>query len=142
MNRHIIIGNLTRDPEIGAAPSGAHWTRFVVAVNKRYRREGEPEADFMRVTCWNALADNCAKYLSKGKKVAVVGESTAHGWTSREGDPRAQIEITAQEVEFLTPSGSGLNNPPEEPAWNQSRGHGDGAQDPDGTVVNPEDLPY
>ena len=84
MNAHFIIGNLVRDPETGTTPAGVGWTRFVVAVRKRYPKEGEPDAEFMRVTAWRGLGENCAKYLAKGKKVAVVGESRASAWISRE----------------------------------------------------------
>ena len=107
MNRHIIIGNLTRDPEAGSTPNGMNYTSFTVAVNRRRARAGEPEADFVRVTTWGTLAENCKKYLRKGRKVAAVGESSAHGWTGQDGTPRAQIELTAVDVEFLGGSRSG-----------------------------------
>ena len=91
MNAHFIIGNLVRDPETGTTPAGVGWTRFVVAVRKRFPKEGEPDAEFMRVTAWRGLGENCAKYLAKGKKVAVVGESRASAWISREGSARGRL---------------------------------------------------
>lgn len=152
MNRHYIIGNLTRDPESGNTNGGTFYCRFMVAVNRRYKREGGPEADFMRVTTFGGLAETCKKYLAKGKKVAVIGESEANGWIGRDGKARAQIEITAREVEFLS-SGprSGLNDPPEDPAWmdrqddagEMAAGTEDGGQQVSYTEVQtPEDLPY
>lgn len=123
MNRHMIIGNLVRDPESGTTENGYRWTRFVVAVNRRKPREGEPEADFIRVTTWNALAENCMKYLRKGRKVACVGESTCHAWIGQQGDPRGQIEMTAQDVEFISgPRDGGADAPPQEPGWMQRDG--------------------
>lgn len=101
MNRHIIIGNLTRDPEGGVTLQGLIYTTFTVAVNRRRVKPGEPEADFIRVTAWAAKAESCRKYLRKGSRVAVIGESSAHGWTGQDGTPRAQIELTAVDVEFL-----------------------------------------
>ena len=111
MNKHYIIGNLARDPETGTTESGVNWCRFVVAVNRRYKRDGQPEADFMQVTAWRGLGESCAKYLAKGKKVAVIGESRAGAWIGREGQARGQIEITADDVEFLSPGGSGNREP-------------------------------
>ena len=112
MNKHYIIGNLVRDVERGTTPNGVNYCRFTVAVRKRFHKEGEPDAEFVRVTAWRGLGDTCAKYLGKGKKVAVTGESTARGW-SHEGRTYAQIELTADDVEFLTPRGSGEEAPPE-----------------------------
>ncbi len=154
MNRHLIIGNLTRDPESGNTPAGNFYCRFNVAVNRRSRKEGGPEAEFMRVTTWGALAETCARYLKKGRKVAVVGESEAHGWIGRDGDPRAQIEITAREVEFVGGwPRSGVNDPPEEPGWMAGQesqedqpeapnGGGYGQQVSYTEVQAPEDLPF
>lgn len=111
MNLHIIVGNLTRDPETGTTESGVNWCRFTVAVRKRYAKEGEPDAEFISVTAWRGLADNCAKYLAKGRKVCVTGESRAHGWLGTKGDARAEIQITADNVEFLSSSREGRAEP-------------------------------
>ena len=108
MNKHVIIGNLTRDPETGTTPNGVNWCRFVVAVRKRFHKEGEPDAEFIRVTAWRGLGDTCAKYLAKGKKVAVSGESQSRAW-EHEGRAYGQIELTAEDVEFLTPRGEGTD---------------------------------
>ncbi len=106
MNKCIMIGNLTRDPETGTTQSGVRYTHFTIAVKKRYHGDGEPDSDFMRVTAWRALAENCAKYLSKGKKAAVTGTAGVSCYTGSDGEPRAQIEITAEDVEFLSPAGT------------------------------------
>ncbi len=105
MNKQIIIGNLVRDPERGTTPSGVNYARFTVAVRKRYNRDGEPDSDFFRVTAWRGLGDSCAQYLNKGKKVAVIGPSGISVYTGTDGKPRGQIEIQADEVEFLSPRG-------------------------------------
>lgn len=103
MNLQIIIGNLTRDPEKGTTPSGVNYCRFTVAVRKRHPRQGEPDADFIRVTAWRGLGDSCAQYLNKGKKVAVVGAPELSLYTGQDGKPRGQIEVSAVDVEFLSP---------------------------------------
>ena len=107
----IIIGNLVRDPETGTTDGGVNWCRFTVAARKKYAKEGEPDAEFVRVTAWRGLGDNCAKYLSKGRKVNVYGEPRAHAWKSREGEARAELEMNADSVEFLTGSGGGRDAP-------------------------------
>ena len=76
MNKLFIVGNLTRDPELRSTPSGDSVCDFTVAVNRRGRRDAQgtqPEADFFRVSAWRQLGENCAKYLAKGRKVAVTG---------------------------------------------------------------------
>ena len=116
MNLQIIIGNLTRDPEKGTTPSGVNYCRFTVAVRKRHPRQGEPDADFIRVTAWRGLGDTCAQYLNKGKKVAVVGAPELSLYTGQDGKPRGQIELTADEVEFLSPRTAQAGDAQEPPA--------------------------
>ena len=103
MNKLTIIGNLTRDPELRTTPTGKSVCSFMVAVNRRRKAEGQPDADFFRVSVWDAMGENCAKYLSKGKKVAVCGTVSSRAFVGDDGIARAQMEVTAQDVEFLTP---------------------------------------
>lgn len=117
MNIQMIIGNLTRDPETGTTPSGVGYCRFTVAVRKRRAKEGEPDADFVRVTAWRGLGDSCAQYLQKGKKVAVTGTPELNLYTGQDGKARGNIELTAQEVEFLSPrAGNAPAGDAQEPA--------------------------
>jgi single-strand DNA-binding protein len=103
MNKIFITGNCTRDPEVRTTTQGKNVCVFSVAVNRRRKVEGQPEADFFRVSAWDALGDNCAKYLVKGKKVAVVGSVSVHPYKDAKGDPAASLEVVASEVEFLSP---------------------------------------
>lgn len=105
MNRLVIIGNCTKDPEIRTTTQGKNVCVFSVAVNRRRKTENQnqPEADFFRVTAWDALGENCGKYLQKGKKVAVVGSVSVHAYTDAKGNPAASLEVIANEVEFLSP---------------------------------------
>ncbi|MBQ3706088.1 MAG: single-stranded DNA-binding protein [Clostridia bacterium] len=108
MNRLTIIGNLTRDPEQRTTPSGSTVCSFTVAVNRRNRRDaqgGQPEADFFRVSAWNQLGENCAKFLAKGRKVAVVGPVSVHTYQGNDGQTRASLEVMANDVEFLSSRG-------------------------------------
>lgn len=109
MNRLTIIGNLTRTPEARATADGNTVTAFTVAVN-RGSKNGHPVADFIRVSAWNKLGENCEKSLDKGKKVCVTGPVRASAYMGQDGAPRASLEMTALEVEFLTPKGENVEN--------------------------------
>lgn len=107
MNKLTIIGNLTADPELRTIPSGVNVCTFTVAVNSKYRNEdgSSKRVDYFRIAAWRGLGDNCARYLSKGKKVCVVGEVSARAYEAKDGTSRASLEVTADEIEFLTPKG-------------------------------------
>lgn len=105
MNKLTIIGNLTRDPELRTTQSGMTVCNFNVAVNRRNRSQndsGQPEADFFRVTVWRQLGEACAKYLAKGRKVCVIGPVSASTYQANDGSTRVQLEVTADDVEFLS----------------------------------------
>lgn len=106
MNRLTIIGNLCSDPTSRTTQSGITCTSFTVAVNRRNRSqnaaEGQPEADFFRVTAWRQLGDICAKYLAKGRKVAVVGPVSLNTFKGKDNETHATMEVTADDVEFLS----------------------------------------
>ena len=102
MNRITIIGNLVRDPELRTTPQGKNVCSLDVAVNRRRKVEGQPEADYFRVNAWNELGVNCSKYLTKGKKVAVTG-SVSLSKREKDGKFYASIEVYAEDVEFLSP---------------------------------------
>lgn len=111
MNKSFIIGNLTRDPEMRSTRDGIPVCSFTVAVNRRNSnaRAGQPEADFFRVTAWRGLAEICGRYLGKGKKVAVTGAVSVSTYQTNGGEFRAQMEITADDVEFLSARDAGLD---------------------------------
>lgn len=102
MNRCIIIGNLTRDPDLRTLPSsGVAVCNFTVAVTRKYaNQQGEREADFIPVVVWRAQAENCAKYLRRGSQVAVAGSIQTRSYEV-EGSKRYVTEIVADEVQFL-----------------------------------------
>lgn len=113
MNSLTIIGNLCRDPELRTTPSGIPVCTFTVAVNRRQSTEaGANEADFFRVTAWRQLAENCNRYLAKGRKVAVIGSVSAHTYQANDGTTRVSLEVNANEVEFLTPREQQIDRPP------------------------------
>lgn len=104
MNKSFIIGNVTKDPELRSTQNGIPVCSFTVAVNRRQNAQADhPEADFFRVTAWRQLGEICNKYLTKGKKISVVGSVSASAYMGSDGKPRASLEITADDVEFLSP---------------------------------------
>lgn len=104
MNKSFFIGNLTKDPELRSTPSGKAVTSFTIAVNRRFKdKGGDPVTDFFPVVTWDKLAESCARYLAKGKKVAVVGELQTRSYDDKQGVKRYVTEIVADEVEFLSP---------------------------------------
>lgn len=104
MNKLTIIGNLTRDPELRTTPNGFSVCDFTVAVNRRSRNnaDGQPDADFFRVTAWRQLGENCQRYLAKGRKVCVIGPVSARTYQANDGSTRVSLEVTADDVEFLS----------------------------------------
>jgi len=124
MNKIMLIGNLTRDPESNTTQSGVNFTRFTIAVNRPFTNSaGERVADYFDVICWRMLADRCAKYLYKGSKVGISGSVQRRQYEDRDGIKRTSFDVVADEVEFLTPknnTGMGRENQsggymPEEP---------------------------
>lgn len=103
MNKAILIGNLTRDPELAQTQSGKSVCKFSIAVNRNYTNaDGEKVTDFFTIVTWGGQAENCAKYLKKGRKIAVVGELQNRSYEDKEGVKRTVTEIQAQDVEFLS----------------------------------------
>lgn len=105
MNKVIEIGNLTKDPEHSTTPSGVSVCKMSIAVNRNFTNaNGERETDYFNIVAWRGLADNCARYLSKGKKIAVVGSLQNRSYESN-GEKKYVTEIMADEIEFLSPLG-------------------------------------
>lgn len=103
MNKVILIGNLTKDPELTTTNSGISVTRFTIAVSRRFvGASGERETDFLNIVAWRAQAENCSKYLKKGSKCAVVGSIQTRSYDAQDGSKRYVTEVVADEVEFLS----------------------------------------
>ena len=97
---------MTKDPELRTTQSGINVCTFTVAVNRKNTNpDGSHDADFFRVTAWRELANVCAKWLIKGKKVCVVGPVSISTYTGQDGKTYSNLEVMAQDVEFLSPAG-------------------------------------
>ena len=104
MNKVILIGNLTRDPELTETPSGVPVCRFAIAVSRDYAdSQGNRETDFFNITTWRGKAETCGKYLKKGNKVAVCGSLQNRSYEDKDGIKRTVTDVIASDVEFLTP---------------------------------------
>lgn len=101
MNKIILIGNLTSNPETKGTQSGNTVCTFGIAVNDR--RGGEDRTQFFRVSAWGKRGESCQTYLSKGKKVFVSGPLEARTYQKHDGSTGVSLEVTADEVEFLSP---------------------------------------
>lgn len=102
LNRVILIGRLTRDPEMRYTPSGIANTSFTLAVDRAFTNaNGEREADFIPIVTWRQLAENCANYLKKGRLVAVEGRIQTRNYENNEGRKVYVTEVVADNVRFL-----------------------------------------
>ena len=104
LNKVLLIGNLTRDPELRYTPSGVAVANLRLAVNRRYKDkagEQKEETCFVTVTTWDKQAEVCNQYLSKGRPVFVEGRLQSRSWETNDGQKRNTIDIRAERVQFL-----------------------------------------
>ena len=138
MNKVYLIGNLTRDPEISTTTSGISVCRMSIAVGRRFANaDGGRDADFFNITAWRGTADNCAKFLKKGNKVAVSGSIQTRNYEKADGTKGFSIDIVADEVEFLSSRNDGSSEGSE-------GGMGIGGSSPvsDLQPINDDNLPF
>ena len=149
LNKVMLIGRLTRDPEMRYTPSGSPVTTFSLATN-RYGQGADGEkkeyTDYHNVVCWNIgrrnLAEICGQYLHKGNLVYVEGRLQTRSWEGQDGQKRKTTEVNATDVQFLEPRGqaqaSTSAQEPVEAAVGATAAHGDEAS----RDVDPDDIPF
>ena len=108
MNKVVLVGNLTKDPELTKTNNDLSVCRFTIAVSRRF---GTNETDYFNVISWRATADNCAKFLRNGSKAAVCGSIQNRSYDANDGSKRYVTEIVAEEVQFLSTRGSNDEDP-------------------------------
>lgn len=102
LNRVALVGRLTKDPEVRYAPDNqTAIAKFTIAVDRTFKREGQPSADFIPVVVFGKSAENCGKYIRKGRMVAVSGRIQTRSWDNQEGKRQYATEVIADEVDFL-----------------------------------------
>lgn len=104
----MLIGNLTRDPELRYTPQGTAVCSFGIATNREWQSDGEKKeaADFHNLVAWNKLAELCSQLLEKGKKIYVEGRLQTRDWTNDQGEKRYKTEVVISEMIILTNKGS------------------------------------
>lgn len=105
MNSVVLTGRLTKDPEVSYTQGQMAICRFTLAVDRPRRKDSEQSADFIRVTVWDKLAENCGRYLSKGRQVAVNGRIQTGSYKDRNGQAVYTTDVVANHVEFLGSKG-------------------------------------
>ena len=102
MNKVVLIGRLTKDPDLKfTAGKGTAVATFTIAVDRRLKTPGQPEADFIPVVVWGKQAEATANYMSKGKLISVAGRIQTRSYEAKDGSRRYVTEVTAEEVQFL-----------------------------------------
>ena len=126
LNRIVLIGRLTKDPELRYTQSGKAICAFTLAVDRPYlANNGNREADFINIVVWNKTAENCAQYLAKGKLAAVDGRLQIRSYDGQDGQRRYVTEVIADNVRFLSPKSEGS----QQEAWIGDSGYNSPADD-------------
>lgn len=130
MNKAILVGNLTRDPEQRTTPSGVSVTSFTVAVTRRYKSQGgTQQADFINCVAWRSTAEFIAKYFTKGSRIGIVGTIQTRTYDDQNGVRRYVTEVVVDEAEFVTSK-----------AQNPGATRGDAQQQPAAQQPSADDL--
>ncbi len=144
LNKIILIGRLTRDPEMKSTSSNISVTTFTLAVDRSFtNQQGEREADFIPIVTWRKLAETCARFLSKGRLVAVSGRLQVRTYDDNNGQRRYISEVVADEVQFLERNPSGNQNeggPQYTPNQNEKPASSTGFMDE--IDVDDDELPF
>src|SRR5699024_6048887 len=128
INRVVLVGRLTKDPELRYTQSGVAVATIRLAVNRRFtNQQGEREADFINVTVWRRQAENVANYLQKGSLTGVDGRIQTRNYENNEGRRVFVTDVVAESVQFLEPKGTGASSPSQ--GMGQEPGGGDASRD-------------
>ena len=109
-NKVILVGNLTEDPQLKATPTGVAVVSFRIAVGRRFKTEGQPEADYFTIVAWRNTAEFIGRHFGKGDSILVCGQLQQRAYKDKEGNSRSVVEVVADEVSFAgyrKPSGGG-----------------------------------
>jgi single-strand DNA-binding protein len=146
LNRVIITGNLTRDPELRSLPSGTSVCSLRVAVNTRRKDQSTGDwvdkANYFDVTVWGAQGENCAQYLAKGRPVAVDGRLEWREWEDKQGNKRQSVDIIADSVQFLGSREGSENGGRFTPQSDVPADTGDFESAPVGAGGSDDDIPF
>jgi single-strand DNA-binding protein len=139
LNRVILIGRLTRDPELRYTPAGVAVTQFTLAVDRPVAAGKEKEADFINIVTWRALAENCANYLRKGRLTAVEGRIQVRNYDNNEGKKVYITEVVADNVRFLESNGGDRKESQQQSSGTKQDPFADDGKPID---ISDDDLPF
>lgn len=144
LNRVILTGRLTRDPDLRYTPAGVAVTSFTLAVDRPYKNQGEQETDFIPIIVWRQLAETVANYCRKGRLVAVEGRLQVRNYENNEGKRVYVTEVIADNVRFLESNRSNNNHQTNRPSESNSRSNYDNSQygNPEPIDISDDDLPF
>lgn len=135
LNKVILAGRLTADPELKSTPGGVPVTTFSIAVNRTYKpKDGDPQADFINVTAWRGIAEFVTKYFRKASSICIVGSMQTRTWTDQSGAKRYATEVVANEAHFVdskadsSAAGQAAAAPPVQPHFEE--------------IASDEELPF
>lgn len=132
MNKVSLIGRLTKDVEVRYTQSNIPVGSFTLAVNRRFAKEGEQQADFINIIAWNKTAEFCSKYFKKGQQIGLVGRIQTRTYEDNNGQKRYVTEVVAEEVYF-----AGDNR-----AAGTREEHGDAWENSNASTLDDNDLPF
>lgn len=108
INKVVLIGRMTKDPELKFTQgTGTAVCTFTMAVNRRFKKEGQPDADFIPIVVWGKIAESTANYMRKGSQISVAGRIETRSYEAKDGGRRYVTEVVADEVKFLDSKSSG-----------------------------------
>lgn len=160
VNRSLLVGHITADPELRTTPNGIATTRITVAVNRMPNANGERIADFINVVVWRKQAENVVKYCKKGSHIGVEGRLQSRSYDAQDGTRKYVTEVVADNVVFLGSKSSSTQQSTQatttqlvtqatsmQPVTNQSQAQMQAEEDPFGdfageVVINEDDLPF
>lgn len=147
MNRSVLVGRLTKDPELKYTPNGVPVATFTLAVNRQFKNaNGENEADFISIVVWRKPAENVANYLKKGSLAGVDGRIQTRSYDGQDGKRVYITEVVADSVTFLEPKSSGGNRNDQTQGNRNQSGNQDQWRNNDGPNgdinISDDDLPF
>lgn len=149
INRVVLVGRLTKDPELKYTQTGVAVTRFTLAVNRTFSSQsGEREADFINCVTWRKQAENTANYLKKGSLTGIEGRIQTSSFDGQDGKRVFMTEVVADSVQFLEPRSQGANpneQPPQQYQQTNQQNYTSNDNDPfnaDKSLVKDDDLPF
>ena len=140
MNKVILMGRLTRDPEVRyTQTNNTLVASFSIAVNRRFTRPGEErQADFINIVAWSKLGEFCSKYFKKGQQVGVIGRLQVRNWEDEQGQKRYVTEVVAEEAYFADSKRDGADSS----SFENTFGSNLASSSPEFEVTSSDDLPF